>query len=323
MIRTAAAAGEIGITELRRWLSEAAAAKAIIAARLAAAAGASVAELRAAAGVGGAGWAPLVHEAAQRRALDGAVDEVLRVVDLRGVGRQAVAATRAGARRRGTGPLGMLTSAIYKATGRERKAADPAGYLRAWQSRGGLTRATELVRRAITDAMPGVPPALRARYAAAGDARDLEARLTRALDRVVLRHADAEAPSSRLWPAIGLMQTANTLLLVFAVAWVILWVIARPEVASYDLPVLGPVPAPMVLLFIALAAGYILARVLGLHAGWLGRRWAGRLSGEIRAAVREVVAADAFAPIARIEEARRALAHQRTVTGDPVRENTS
>lgn len=308
VIRTAAAAGEIGISELRRWLADAAAAKAIVAARLAAAARASLAELRAAAGVGGAGWAPLVPEAAQRRAIDGAVDEVLRVLDLRGAERQAVAATRARARRRGTGPIGMLTSAIYRLSGRERKAADPAGYLRAWQSRGGLTRATELVRRAITDALPGVPPALRGGYAAAGEGRDLEARLTKALDRVVLRHADAEAPGSRLWPAIGLLQTANTLLLVFAVAWVILWAIARPEVASYELPLLGPVPAPMVLLFVALAAGYVLARLLGLHAGWLGRRWARRLSGEVRTAVREVVAADAFAPIARIEEARAALA---------------
>ena len=323
VIRTAAADGEAGIAELRRWLADAAGAKVIVAARLAAAARVSLAELRTAAGVAGSGWAPLVHEGAQRRAIDGAVEEVLRVVDLRGTERQAVAATRARARRRGTGPLGMLTSAIYKASGRERKAADPAGYLRAWQSRGGLTRATELVRRAITDALPRVPPALRARYAAAGEGRDLEARLAKAIDRVVLRHADAEAPSSRLWPTIGLLQTANTLLLVFAVAWVILWVIARPEVASYDLPVLGPVPAPMVLLFVALAAGYILARLLGLHAGWLGHRWARRLSGEIRTAVQEVVAADAFAPIARIEAARAALAHQRTVTGDPVRANTS
>ncbi|HUG30445.1 MAG TPA: GTPase [Candidatus Limnocylindria bacterium] len=308
VIRTAAAAGEAGIAELRSWLADAAAAKAIVAARLAAAARASLAELKAAAGVGGSGWTPLVHEAAQRRAVDGAVEEVLRVVDLRGAERQAVAATRARARRRGTGPLGMLTSALYKASGRERKAADPAGFLRAWQSRGGLTRATELVRRAITDALPGIPPAMRARYAATGEGRDLEARLGKALDRVVLRHAEVEAPSSRLWPAIGLLQAANTLLLVFAVAWVILWVIARPEVASYDLPVLGPVPAPMVLLFVALAAGYVLARLLGLHAGWLGRRWARRLSGDVRTAVREIVAADAFAPIALIEEARAALA---------------
>jgi hypothetical protein len=85
-------------------------------------------------------------------------------------------------------------------------------------------------------------------------------------------------------------------------------VIARPEVASYELPVLGPVAAPMLLLFVALGAGYVLARGLGLHAGWLGRRWGRKLSVALRAAVHEVVAADAFAPIARLEAARAALA---------------
>ena len=68
----------------------------------------------------------------------------LRVVDLPGAERQAVAATRARARRRGTGPIGILTSAIYRFSGRQRQAADPAEYLRGWRGRGGLTRAAEL-----------------------------------------------------------------------------------------------------------------------------------------------------------------------------------
>ena len=124
------------------------------------------------------------------------------------------------------------------------------------------------------------------------------------------------APTSRLWPVIGLAQTANTLVLVFAVAWVVLWVLARPEVASYDLPVLGPVPAPMVLLFVALAVGYILARLVSLHAGWIGRRWTNGFSRSVRTAVHEVVEAEAFAPLARVEQARSALgtAWQRIAT---------
>ena len=312
VIATSAVGGEAGIEPLRRWLTDAAAAKSIVAARLSAAGRAALAELAAGAGVGGTtgdddGASALVPEADQRGAIDGAITEVLRVVDLAGAERQAVAATRARARRRGTGPMGLVTTAIYKVSGRERRSADPAGYLQAWRTRGGLTRATELVRRTISDALPGVPPALRARYAAAGEGGDLEARLGAALDRVVIRQAGVEPPSSRFWPMIGLLQTANTLLLVFAVAWVVLWVIARPEVASYDLPVLGPVPAPMVLLFVALALGYVLARLLSLHAGWLGRRWARRLSAELRKAVTEIVTADAFAPIARIETARASL----------------
>jgi hypothetical protein len=307
VISTSATGGEDGIQPLRRWLADAAEAKAVVAARLSAAARAALADLATAAGVTSGDVAPLVPEGEQRRAIEGAVQDVLRVVDLPGAERQAVAATRARARRRGTGPLGILTASLYRFSGRQRKAADPAEHLRNWRGRGGLTRAAELVRRAIVDALPAVPPPLRARYAAAGEGRDLERRLEIALDRVVARHSDVEAPTSRFWPVIGLLQTANTLLLIIAAAWVVLWVIARPEVASYDLPVLGPVPAPMVLLFTGLAAGYILARLLSLHAGWIGRRWGRGLTGEVRRAVGDVVAADAFAPLARVEDARKRL----------------
>jgi GTP-binding protein EngB required for normal cell division len=308
VIATAAAQGEAGIAELRAWMADAASAKAVVAARLAAAGRAALAGLAAAAGVAGGTASPLVSDTEQQRAIEGSTDEILRVVDLRGAERQAVALTRAGARRRGTGPIGLLTTAIYRFSGRQRASANPAEFLRGWRNRGGLVRATELIRRAIEDVLPSVPPALRGQYAAAGQSGDLEARLGDAVDRVVFKHAEMDAPTSRFWPVIGLLQTANTLLLVFSVAWVILWVIARPDVATYDLPVLGPVAAPMVLLFVALALGYILARLLGLHAGWLGSRWAKRTSGGIRTGIREGVAAQAFAPIARIEAARHALA---------------
>lgn len=308
VIATSGIEGEAGIAELRTWLADAASAKAVVAARLAAAGRAALARLAAAAGVVPGGVSAFVQAREQERAVRGATDEVLRVVDLRGVERQAVALTRAGARRRGTGPIGLVTTAIYRLSGRRGASADPAGFLRAWRSRGGLVRATELIRQTIADALPGVPPALRGKYAAAGEGADLEARLSAGVDRVVFKHADTEAPTSRLWPVIGFLQTANTLLLVFAVAWVILWVIARPAVATYDIPVLGPVAAPMVLLFVALALGYLFARLLGVHAGWLGRRWAGWISRTIRADVRDEVSAHAFAPLARIEAARAALA---------------
>src|SRR4029079_6237074 len=147
------------------------------------------------------------------------------------------------------------------------------------------------------------PPALRARYAAAGEGRDLERRLGEGIDRLVARQSEVDVPSSRLWPFIGLLQTANTLVLIFAVSWVILWVIARPQVASYELPVLGPVPAPMVLLLVALASGYILARLVSLHAGWLGRRWARGISTTIRNAVADLVAAESFGSLSRLEDA--------------------
>lgn len=310
VIATSAVGGAAGVADLRGWLTEAVDAKTVIAARLVAAARAALAELTGAAGVAGdmRNVALLVPQAEQDRAVAGAVEEALRVVDLPGAERQAVAATRARARRRGTGPIGILTSAIYRFSGRQRQVADPAAYLRSWRGRGGLTRASELVRRAIADALPGLPPALRARYAAAGESADLERRIGVALDRVVARHSELEAPSSRLWSIVGLLQSATTVLLIVAVAWIVLWVIARPEVAGYDLPVLGPVPAPMVLLALGLVLGYLLARVLSVHAGFLGRRWARRFTADLRRAVTDVVVAEAFAPLAQVEAARAELA---------------
>ena len=128
--------------------------------------------------------------------------------------------------------------------------------------------------------VPGTPPPRTLGTWSAGSGRARS---------VIARHSDIEAPSSRIWPFVGLLQAANTLLLIFAVAWVVLWVIARPEVASYDLPVLGPVAAPMVLLFVALAGGYLIARLLSIHAGWVGGAGRATLTGEVRRAVGEVI----------------------------------
>ncbi|HUQ43587.1 MAG TPA: GTPase [Candidatus Limnocylindria bacterium] len=312
-----AANGAAGTTGLREWLAANVEAKAVIAARLAAAARSAIAELADEVGVLAGATpgrskeavepTPLVPEPARRRAIEGATQEALRVLDLRGVERQAVAATRARARRKGTGPIGLLTSAIYRFSGRQRSVADPAGYLRAWRGRGGLTRAAEQVQRAITDALPGTPPALRGRFAAAGESAGLERRLGEAIDRVVAQRGEVEPPSSRWWPAVGLLQSANTVLLIVAAAWIVLWVIARPEVASYELPIVGPMPAPIVWLAIALIAGYVLARLLSLHAGFLGRRWARRLTGDVRSAVESVVREQAFAPLAEIDAARATI----------------
>ena len=97
VIATSAIGGAAGIAELRAWLASAADAKAVVVGRLVAAARAAMGDLAAAAGVTTAEVTPFVSEADQRRAIDGAVDEVLRVVDLPGV------EPRRASRRRGRG----------------------------------------------------------------------------------------------------------------------------------------------------------------------------------------------------------------------------
>jgi hypothetical protein len=64
---------------------------------------------------------------------------------------------------------------------------------------------------------------------------------------------------------------------------------------------------PFAILVVSLLAGYLLARVLGWHAGWVGRRWAARLRRDIEAAVDRELTDHALEPLDRLESARRAL----------------
>ena len=120
-------------------------------------------------------------------------------------------------------------------------------------------------------------------------------------------HPDLRPPTSKLWTLLGLGQTLNLALLVFAVAWIVLWVLLRPPVGSVDVPILGPIPVPFALLAVGLVIGFVLARLLALHAGFVGRRWAGRLADSLRSQVETAIGDEAFAAVDRIEVARRAL----------------
>ena len=147
---------------------------------------------------------------ARRAAADAAGDALLRVVDLATLRRQATAATRARARGRGAGPLGGITSRLFRWSGRQaRVAADPAAHLLRWRDRGTTGPAAGVVRAALAEPLRTAPPAVRRRLAADANAVRLEAALSGAVDRAVAGH-DAVAPTSRWWTVIGLAQTVAT-----------------------------------------------------------------------------------------------------------------
>jgi energy-coupling factor transporter ATP-binding protein EcfA2 len=308
ILAVTALGGAEGVAPFRAWLEAGIDAKAVVAGRLAASIADAVLALARAGGVAGEGGRqPLVDPARRRRSLDAAAAETLRVLDLAGAERQAVAATRASARRRGAGPLGGVTSLVYRASGRQRRVADPAEYLRGWRTRGSLARASAPITDAVQEALAGSPASLRPTLAAASDPAQLEQRLGDAVDRVVAAQPSLSAPTSRLWWLLGMLQTAVTIVLVFAVAWLILWVVARPPVDSVQVPLIGAVPMPLALLAATLIAGFIPARLLSIHAGWLGRRWAGGLAARLRDETHGAVADTAFAVVDRVEASRRAL----------------
>lgn len=309
VVATRARDGGSGIAELRAWLDSGVEAKRVVVSRVAAEVKNSVRGLAADAGVLDGRAVPLIEPARRERAIAGVAKGALAVVDVAGLERQAVAATRFAARRRGAGPLRHVTSAVYRLIGRARKAADPAGFVTRWRLRGSLAPAVEPLRELVASTVPAVPAPLRGPLASLAAPATLESRLGEAIDRAV----DAEAknfrvPTSWLWSVIGALQYVVAAVLLFSALWLaMLFSVRAVSVGTVALPYLGPVPTPLVLLAAALVAGYVLARLLQLHAGWLGRRWARSVGARVRGEVSARIADDILLPLEQLDASRAAL----------------
>jgi hypothetical protein len=160
--------------------------------------------------------------------------------------------------------------------------------------------------------LPRVPAESRGAIAALIDAEALRARLTGAIDAAVAtRTAEVRPPTSVVWSVIGALQYIVTAGLLFAGLWIAAVFLLHAPFASVEVPVLGPIPTPLVVLAALLLSGYLLARLLGAHAGMLGRRWARRLrddlTRELETRLRDVL----FARLDTIDAARARIARAR------------
>ena len=297
--------------ELRDWIVDGVEAKRVISERIAAELAEASLDLARRAGVL-TDARPLLTAEQRGQALADVTREAAALVDLVGLERQAVAATRLAARPRGAGPLGLVTTFLYRATGRDRVVADPEGYLRRWRERGILARAAEPLRTLVSDLLPRVPSEARSAIASLIDAEALRARLTGAIDAAVAtRTADVRAPTSFVWSVIGALQYVVTAGLLFAALWIAAVFLLHAPFASVDVPVLGPIPTPLVVLAAFLLAGFVLARLLGMHAGVVGRRWAGRLRADLSRELEQRLRDVLFARLDTIDAARERIARAR------------
>jgi hypothetical protein len=318
VVSTRAKDGAPGVTALSTWLESGVEAKRVVVSRVGAEAAAAARALASDAGVLGDAASPLIEPARRERAIASVARGALAVVDIAGLERQAVAATRFAARRRGAGPLRHLTSAVYRLAGRDRAAADPAGYLARWRLRGSLAPAVEPLRELITSTLPAVPGPLRSPLAALAAPASLEGRVGDAVDRSLTGEASAfRVPTSALWSVIGAVQYVVVGVLLFAALWLaLLFTVHDVPVGTIEVPYLGPVPTPVGLLAAALVAGYVFARLLQLHAGWLGRRWAKRVGSGVVREVNRRIADEILVPVERFDAARAALNRALRSAGD-------
>jgi hypothetical protein len=274
----------------------------------AAAARAALTNLAKAAGLKIQGVRDLIPDPARRRGIDGAIAEIALILDMDTFEEQALAGVRAKARAQGLGPVKWWDAVQDRRRPRLPDPADPAGHLLAWRTRGVLTRAGDVVRRAIGEALPTVPERLRPRYEAAGQG-DLEERIEAGLDRLISEKAPeaATTPDYRLWRFAGWLQWLNLGLFVLAIVSLVGGLTGAIPVWTIHLPFFRAVPAaPFVLVLCPLVA-FALTTGLNIHAEKLGRAWSSRIENDIRRGIREVIEAEAFAPIAPVESARARL----------------
>jgi hypothetical protein len=136
----------------------------------------------------------------------------------------------------------------------------------------------------------------------------MESGLERAFDQVARDSApDMEVRRSPLWVVIGLLQLLTAAFFLFAVLWYVTLFVSGGQVpvATAEMPILGPVPLPLILLVGSVLASAVLGWVLSLHAGWRGRRIAARVADRVAVAVAAAVERGAFQRLHEIEVARR------------------
>ncbi|MEX1094174.1 MAG: GTPase [Acidimicrobiia bacterium] len=307
----------IGIGELRTALAQAADAKAIVAARVATDAAARTEELARAAGLDpDRPHTPLLTPAERETAVTDAVQGAMAVVDLDGVSRQMQEAVMHRAHRRGGSLLARVLSLLSLITGRKSRKADPGAYLIDWRRRGSLGHVLNPVRSALVKAVGSLPAQTRPAIIENLGAEDVETAVTRALDRSTRKAAgEMTVPSSIVWPVVGFLQLFLGAVLLFAVAWYLVLIFGPNQlaVATIDVPYLGPVPSPLVLLTGSLALSILLGFLLKLHSARIGRRIGREAAARVRESVAQAVTTAGFAGLDRVEDARRRLA---TVSND-------
>ncbi|MFN8519456.1 MAG: hypothetical protein U0667_08730 [Chloroflexota bacterium] len=297
--------------ELRAWLAEGVEAREVVRRRLRRSADAAIADLARTAGLDAATPPPpLVSEARRQAAVTATTGAVLRVVDLDGLRTQAIAATQDAARGRGGGALGRVRMLLDRGSGRRERTADPQGHLIRWHDRGSLVPATLPVRQMAAEALAGLPAQARAGVAALADGDVLARRLADATDRAIAGPSGRfEAPTGRWWPLVGVAQLLATAAVVVAVVWLVAAFATGSALpaAAFEVPLLGPMPMPAVLLLGGLFGGWLLSRVLAWDARRLGGAWADRLAADIRARVDGAVSDAVLAPVRGWDEARSQL----------------
>lgn len=243
-----------------------------------------------------------------------AVSAAMDVVDAPGIGRQVAAAYLEKARVTAGSLLGRFAALLRLVFGVRRRRADPVRYIRDWRSRGDVSRPVNVLRQAYLEATAGLPVEGRAGILGKLDPDAAAEGITKALDSALSESAtEVEIRTPLLWRFLFVLQLIGTGGILLALVWYLtLWIAPGDlPVGTIDVPELGPVPVPLALLVVAVALSLAVGALAGLHASWLGRREARRVTANVRDRVALSIDRHGFEAISRMQADQAALARLR------------
>ncbi len=242
--------------------------------------------------------------------LERATQGALEIFDADGLARQTRTAYRERGRDRAGSLLGRAGGLLRMITGKRAREANPSRFAKGWHERGDLARVVLPAREAYLDAGSGVSGNARAGLMGRFDPESIRSGVSAALDQSASAvAAEIKLKTPWLWNVLATLQWVATVVFLLAIVWILLLTFGPGDipVGDIDVPIVGPLPAPIVVLAGSLLASVIIAAVVGVHSSLIGAR-AGRRARKLATeAVSKSIDDEVFTPLREVEKARAAL----------------
>ena len=232
------------------------------------------------------------------------------LIDPLGLALQVKTAYRERARDLAGSLLGRTMGLIGMITGRRSKQANPGRFVKAWRERGDLARATLPIRRAYVEASESLGPTSQMALMSRLNPEWVRTKLAEALDATASATAlETKIRTPGSWRVLATMQWVATVAFLLSLVWIALLIFGPGDlpVGEIEVPILGPLPTPIVVLASALLASVLLAWLAGIHSSVIGARAGRRLRKTALSALDERIEGDLFQPLRDLETARQGL----------------
>ncbi len=254
---------------------------------------------------------PLLSDADIDRFTGEAMDSALEMVDPQGLSGQVRKSYREHFNLVAGSLLGRLLSLVRLASGNRRRTANPKSYLLNWRTRGDLGRVVNPVRAAYLKATETLGPDARAVVLGHHQPDQVRRSLEVAIDRATTQTGKlVDSPRSRLLVVLAPLQWVATVGFLAGLAWYLLIILGPSDLAvgTVEIPLLGPVPMPLVLMLASLTLSFVVGLLARVTATVISAKRARLLKQTLESELSKTMREQSFQPLIEIDAKRRRIA---------------